>query len=263
MRSLFKGEALCFAFLFSSCVFAQAPVSDLNQNASVDQQSSATAVVATLEERVAVLERIVKSRNSMQQQLQLQLNNMQTEVDELRGAVELHTNQLEKVLQRQRELYLEIDKRVEALQTNTQLQPANTPVANSTGSVLASTPKLGEAEAYDKAVNLILKTREYDKAIPAFKDFLAAYPSSDFADNAHYWLGQLLFNKQQWSQAESSFITVIEQFADSTKRADAMLKLGIIKQNTGVDSEANSWFQKVLSEYPNSSAAKLASSRIQ
>ena len=122
---------------------------------------------------------------------------------------------------------------------------------------------LSESEAYDAAVNLILKTREYDKAIPAFEAFLNTYPSSEYADNAHYWLGQLLFNKQSWADAESAFSTVVQNFPDSSKRADAMLKLGVIKQRTGSTSEANTWFQKVLSEYPNSSAAKLAQSRME
>ena len=68
-----------------------------------------------IESRLTVLERQVKNRAEMQHRLQQQIDNMQLELDELRGAVEVHTNQLQKVLDRQRELYLEIDKRVEAL----------------------------------------------------------------------------------------------------------------------------------------------------
>lgn len=262
MQGLRKGEALCFAFLFSSSVLAQAPVADLTDNqVAQPSQQGAEPVVASLEERVAILERIVKSRNAMQQNIQSQLDLMQGEVDELRGAVELHTNQLEKVLQRQRELYLEIDKRVEALKT-TQV-PVSSESSNSAPVNSAPVTGLSESEAYDAAVNLILKTREYDKAIPAFEAFLNTYPSSEYADNAHYWLGQLLFNKQSWADAESAFSTVVQNFPDSSKRADAMLKLGVIKQRTGSTSEANTWFQKVLSEYPNSSAAKLAQSRME
>ena len=80
--------------------FAQAPVVDANGGSE-------------LEQRIVVLERIVKSRTEMQHRLQTQLDNMQMEVDQLRGAVEVNTNELQKVLERQRELYLEIDKRVE------------------------------------------------------------------------------------------------------------------------------------------------------
>lgn len=147
MRYFIKGEALCFAFLFSASVFAQAPVSDINQTSVANNGAlNSTLPVSSLEERVAVLERIIKSRNVMQQNLQTQLDDMQYEVDELRGTVELHTNQLEKVLQRQRELYLEIDKRVEALRSSTQLQvPTTTPDPRE--SRVPSQPKLGESES--------------------------------------------------------------------------------------------------------------------
>jgi len=38
---------------------------------------------------------------------------MQNEVNELRGAIEMQNYQLEKVLERQRELYLEMDQRIQ------------------------------------------------------------------------------------------------------------------------------------------------------
>lgn len=278
MNVPFKGEVVSFAFLLSTTLSfalstganAQAPVSDLSDttNSATSQAATSSTSVASntlslgsLEERIAVLERIIKSRNVMQQQLQSQLDQMQLEVDELRGSVELHTNQLEKVLQRQRELYLEIDKRVESIKS-TQVAIDNATASAVAPPVANNTTALSETDAYDLAVNLILKTREYDKAIPAFEAFLNSYPQSEFADNAHYWLGQLLFNKQKWADAETSFATVVTQFTDSSKRADAMMKLGVIKQNTGKDQDAKSWFERVINEYPNSSAAKLAKSRM-
>ena len=45
---------------------------------------------------------------------------------------------------------------------------------------------------------------------------------------------------------------------DSPKRADALVKLGdIAKRNNNVKA-ANKYYQQVIKEYPNSSAAKLA-----
>lgn len=263
MRMLaFKGKAYSLAFVvLSGGVCAQAPVSDLTSQSINGQSSELNQSVGSMEERVAVLERIVQSRTALQQRVQQQLDTMQGEVDELRGAIELHANQLEKVLQRQRELYLEIDKRVESLKAQTPSVPEAAVTQDPTPITTAAT-SLSESEAYEAAVNLILKTREYDKAIPAFEAFLQGYPQSKLADNAHYWLGQLLFNKQQWANASESFNTVVSNFAQSTKRPDAMLKLGIIAQRTGKNAEARSWFEKVVSEYPNSSAAKLANSRL-
>ena len=105
-----------------------------------------------IESRLTVLERQVKNRAEMQHRLQQQIDNMQLELDELRGAVEVHTNQLQKVLDRQRELYLEIDKRVEALK-ETAVVPAgaggsasvpatNTPTQASTTTAMPCPPPI-------------------------------------------------------------------------------------------------------------------------
>lgn len=244
------------AALAISGAFAQAPVVDANGGSE-------------LEQRIVILERIVKSRTEVQHRLQTQLDNMQMEVDQLRGAVEVNTNELQKVLERQRELYLEIDKRVEALKQNGALSSNNVPSAgvesaSITPSVtpVAQAPQAGEDDAYEAAVNLILKSREYDKAIPAFQSFIQRFPSSSYAPNAHYWLGQLLFNKQQWSEASEQFNIVANRFSDSAKRPDALLKLGVIAERTGDTASAKQLLQQVVNEYPDSSAKRLAESRL-
>merc|ERR1712137_844251 len=144
LRQLKLGVTFGAAFVVSSYASAQAPVYDANGGND-------------LEQRIAVLERIVKSRTEMQHRLQAQLDNMQNEVDELRGAVEVNTNELQKVLERQRELYLEIDKRVEALKQSGALQGSAMPsagvdsgsVSSPTASTPTQAPQAGEDEAYE------------------------------------------------------------------------------------------------------------------
>lgn len=217
-----------------------------------------------LEQRLSTLERMVGTRTQMQQQMQQQLDSVQNEVNELRGSVELHTHKLEQILERQRELYQEIDKRIESVMQ----KPALTPMlpvpdgASASPTPAAPDPAAGESEAYDQAVNLILKEKRYDDAIPMFEAFLQKYPDSSYAANAYYWLGQLLFNKQNWSAAKQKFTFLVATFSDSTKRADSLLKLGMIAQKQNNLSEAEQLFNQVVSEYAGTTAAKLAESRL-
>ena len=253
-KTLKMGVTLSAAFAVSSA-FAQAPVVDAYGGSE-------------LEQRIVVLERIVKSRTEMQHRLQTQLDNMQMEVDQLRGAVEVNTNELQKVLERQRELYLEIDKRVEALKqaggvSSTALPSAGVDMPDASSTTTSSAaPVEGEDEAYESAVNLILKSREYDKAVPAFQSFISRFPNSSYAPNAHYWLGQLLFNEQKWAEASEQFNIVSNRFTDSAKRPDALLKLGVIAERTGDTASARQLLQQVVNEYPDSSAKRLAESRL-
>lgn len=230
----------------AAVIAAPAPVTDVSSS-NTDQ-------------RITELERKFTTRTEAQHRQQEQLDVMQNEVNELRGAIEVQNYQLEKILERQRELYLEIDKRIESVKTQPVTIPAVT--INEAG-IAPEVPLSGnENEAYDKAVNLILKDRLYDQAIPEFQAFLQNFPNSSYVSNAHYWLGQLLFNKQDWSGAGLQFQSLIDNFPDSSKRADATLKLGITEMERSNAARAKQLWEQVVAEFPDSSSAKLAEKRL-
>lgn len=242
----FRGLVVTGIFAFASPVVAQAPVTDVS--------------AGSLESRIATLERMVEARSGAQHNIQRQLDMMQQEVSELRGAVEEHSYKLEQILQRQRELYVEIDNRMQSL--NSPVEERMPSVADNNAGNGNTPVALGEDEAYDRAVNLILREKRYDQAIPEFEAFLQQYPGSSYAANAHYWLGQLLFNKQQWSDSSEHFEKVVSDYPDSNKRADSLLKLGMIAQNQSNLAKARQLFEQVIRDYPESSARKLAEPRL-
>ena len=268
MELTFYNKAVLFGFLLtasSSIVLAaQAPVSDVNSTSNTDQTP------ISLSEQLSNIERKLDSRNRAQVNIQRQLDDLQTQVNELRGITELHTHQLSQVIKRQRELYQELDRRVsEAVKpanntTNSIAKNQNvssSPVANSSNTSTDYSNDLTENEAYDKALNLVLKDKQYEQAIPEFRRFNRAYPQSTYAANSHYWLGQLLFNKGQLSDAEQEFSIVVQRFKDSSKRPDALLKLAMVSQQQNNINKAKQLYQQLLKEYPNSTSAQLAKPR--
>jgi tol-pal system protein YbgF len=76
--------------------------------------------------------------------------------------------------------------------------------------------------------------------------------------NAHYWLGQLLFNKGDRPGATAQFKTLADKYSKSPKRADALVKLGMIAQLDGNKAQAKSYYEQVIKGYPNTSPAQLA-----
>ena len=248
------------ALIYSGVCLAQAPVVDVNapQQTSI-LPAGATITNAQLESRLAVLERIIESRSDTQQRMQQQIDNLQEDIGNITGSIELHNHQLEQILERQRQLFLELEERFEALQSQSTSVANN---INSTGTSNAGAPPQGEQAAYQAAVNLILQDQDYDNAVPAFRDFISKYPNSDLSDNAHYWLGQLLYNDQKWAAAQEQFSQVVEKFAGSTKRADSLLKLGMIAKNTGDTNLATQYFEQVVEEYPTTTPARLANEQL-
>lgn len=210
----------------------------------------------SVEDRIERLERAFEARQEGQSRMLQQLQQLQSEISELRGITEDHANQLTQILERQRDLYQEIDRRI------SEVRVSGGAVESAVGTALSSAG-LDQGEAYDRAIRLVLEDRRYDLAIPEFQSFIANNPDSPYLSNAHYWLGQLHFAQQNYADAKVNFRKVVDEFPDSTKRADCMLKLGIIEAAEGNSSAARRLFEQVKREYPNSTEAGMAERQLE
>lgn len=245
---------LAMPILFSSAgVWAQAPV------------SSVTGSSGSLEQRVDRIERLLEARGEQQTRMGQQLTNLQREVSELRGITEEHAHQLAEVLERQRDLYQEIERRVSEVRSGGTSGGSSGSVAVPTRDNMSGvnySDDLNENQAYDQAIALVLEERRYDDAIPAFRNFIERYPNSTYAGNAHYWLGQLLYARNDYADAQQHFLEVVNNHSDSNKRADCLFKLGVIAQNQDDYAQARERYQQVVNEYPESTEAGLARTRL-
>lgn len=254
-------QVVCLSLIVAgvSVQAAQAPVTD----SSISSDNA----------RLATLERLINSSAQSQLKVQQQFDELLDEVNQLRGETEVHSRKLEQLVERQRELYQELEDRFSKLQSQQQ-QTTPTVLLDTSIATIPATEQaakvpevvysddISENQAYDAAMNLVLKERKYEQAIPEFKKFIATFPDSQYAPNAHYWLGQLLFNKGSYLDAKSPFERVVNFYPDSNKRSDALYKLGSIALKTNNQADAKMLFQRVISEYPDSTSAKLASSRM-
>ncbi|AEG11845.1 tol-pal system protein YbgF [Shewanella baltica OS183] len=212
------------------------------------------------DDRLARIERIVKSRQQSELEMQRRLDTLQQEVLDLRGLTEQQNYQIEQMQQRQRQLYDELAN----LSSKASAAPAAAAAtsAPSVAATHAASSSLSETASYESAVNLVLKERKYDDAIPAFRAFIKQYPDSVYAANANYWLGQLLFNKSEFAEAKQAFKTVVDRFSDSNKRGDSLVKLGMIAEKTGDKAGATQYYQQVVKDYANSAAARIAQQQL-
>ncbi|GIU20107.1 MULTISPECIES: tol-pal system protein YbgF [unclassified Shewanella] len=202
------------------------------------------------DDRVARLERVIKAKQQSEFQMQQRLETLQQEVLDLRGLSEQQSYQIEQMLQRQRQLYEDI--------ANLSSKPAVAVAVDTSSTTPTASSSLGETASYEQAVNLVLKDKKYEAAIPAFAQFIERYPNSSYAPNANYWLGQLLYNKNEFVGASKAFTTVVEKYTDSSKRGESLVKLGMIAEKTGDKAKAKAYYQKVTQEYANSAAARIA-----
>jgi len=237
--------AMIVAAFITLPAIAVAPVSDAtNQSASN----------AELLKRIDELTRVMTIRNRMQVRFQSQLDALGDELNEMRGSIEVFSNQLEQVENRQRNLYQMLDERQSAPKT----------VAIKPNVIASESEKSAGSDkaAYESALALVLNEKRYSQAIVAFEAFVVDYPTSASIPNAQYWLGQLLYREKKRAEAKTAFLVVINDYPNSNKRADALFKTGVIDEYSGATDSAKAFYQKTISEYPSSSAAGLASKRL-
>ena len=279
MRKL-KAAALVAA-LFSPLVHPAAPVVSAESEQRQLQQATATH------------EQQAQLRNQVIADLQIQVTALQEEVRTLRGLMEEQDYKISQLLERQRELYRDIDRRlsgaagsagdasrtgaepatVNSVPSLPEVAPAVTVIAESVpvvaepvkpGKPAAKDSKDLEAEqkAYD-AIFPLVRNKQYSEAVKAYGDFLSKYPDGRNAANARYWLGQVYYVQNSNEDAETQFKLVISLHGDSPKAPDAMLKLATIEERRGSPAAAKALYNQVMQKFPGSSSALAAQKRLQ
>lgn len=120
-------------------------------------------------------------------------------------------------------------------------------------------PMTVEAE-YQEGVDLFNR-RQYDHAREWFARLLEEGIREDLADNCEYWLGECDFARGRWTQALESFERVVA-LRGSNKRADALLMLGRSLEILRQTSRARAAYERLVREFPSSSAANVGRSRL-
>ncbi|MFB1489360.1 MULTISPECIES: tol-pal system protein YbgF [unclassified Thiocapsa] len=260
---------------------------------------STTFANPALEARLARMERILE--NQAGSELLLQMQQLQMEMQELRGLVEMQQFEIQKLQRQQRDQFLDIDSRLGADRgdplgpaapgdlngvlgtgaidvSGSDLDaPAGTPepppaigapVPSSNGAVgipsLPSPETTGgsERDGYAAAFEL-LKERKYDEAQAAFNDLLRRYPQGQFTDNARYWLGETYYVQRNYPAALAELDRLVQLSPASPKVPGAMLKIGYIQYEQKQLDQARAVLEDVVQRYPNSTEARLAKSRLE
>jgi tol-pal system protein YbgF len=245
-----------------------------------------------IDARVTRIERIISNQSLVE--LAQHLDQVQSDVRQLRGRIEELEYNSESMRKQQRDLYSDLDKRLAAIGGGTSgaaaagalngspgsagagssssqsgagaAGSAGSPsAAAGAGSAAADSGGAGSSEeqrVYGQSFDA-LKAGSYSIAITGFKDFLTSYPSSPLAENAQYWLGEAYYVTHDLDAAGGAFKSVLSKWPDSRKAPDALLKLGYTQIAQNRTSEGRATLSQVVQKYPGTDAAKLAADRLQ
>jgi tol-pal system protein YbgF len=227
--------------------------------------------------------------------LVIQVQELQDEVRTLLGQLEEQSRELENLKRRQRDQYLDLDQRLSDMRNNQPVastgQPRGrvssqgptvspsvedtpevrapmesqsevTPIGQPQAKIqTAAATAAEEKAAYDQAFQA-LKELRYADAAEDFQAFLDAYPDSDYADNAQYWLGESYYVTRNYDIALKAFQDLMDRYPDSTKVPDALLKVGYTHYELEQWDSSRAALTQVQESYPDTTLARLAESRL-
>ncbi|HVY65143.1 MAG TPA: tol-pal system protein YbgF [Gammaproteobacteria bacterium] len=229
--------------------------------------------VEDLEARLIRIERVLDNQSLIQ--LATEVQKLRAENQALRGELDKLRYDSTNSDNRQRELYVDLDRRLQNLEAAPRAAVVPAPVAAppaATAGTQAPAPSAApppparpigsDQQNYQAAFDLI-QARKYEDAGRAFRDFLTAFPQSPLADNAQYWLAETHYVRRQFKEALPEFQKVTTQYPQAAKMPDALLKIGYCQIELGDKAAARVSLQQVMKQFPDTTAARLASQRLE
>ncbi|VAW57329.1 Cell division coordinator CpoB [hydrothermal vent metagenome] len=234
-----------------------------------------------LERRLHRLENLLNNQVLIEQSQRL--DQIQQELSSIRELVENQEHQLGLIKQRQRNLYQDIDSRLNDMETkaaNAAFAPATRLPANGSDAFIKSSPvpPPGSSEPFAAAVPssdggngksvyaqafTLLKEGRYKDAITAFKRFQDTHPDSSYGVNAQYWLGEAYSVTRDYKSALTAFQAVVNKYPKSAKVEGAMLKIGYTYYEMRDWKSAIISLEAVAKNYPDKIVARKATERLE
>ncbi len=121
----------------------------------------------------------------------------------------------------------------------------------------------GNAEQLFAAAYSDYSRGNYDLALSEFKQYVETYPSSELADNAQYWIGEILYAQKKLPEAVTELEKVATVNPAGDKTAVALYKRGLVLLEMGKKEDAVAQFLAITKDYAKSSEANLATQQLQ
>jgi len=219
------------------------------QAALLQQQGSSKQEVAQLE---ATIQRQTEALLKAEADMRLDINSLSSQIAQLQDKLEDTNYRLAQVSQQ----IAATNQDLKASRTSPALPgaPGETPTAATT----VADPETLYQTSYSDYLR-----GNYDLAMLGFKQYLEAFPETDLADNAIYWIGECFYRQQKYVDAIAEYDRVLKQYPRSDKTASALLKKGFALLEQGQRKDGVAQLQNVAKSFPASDEANLAKQRLQ
>jgi tol-pal system protein YbgF len=272
VKALLFGLSLCFV------VSAQAGLFDDDEarKAIIELRGRVEAVSKTLTTRLDALSQRFDELNQRldrleatqrgQLELQGQIESLKRELADLRGKVEVQTNELARTQVLQRDIANALENRISAVdgRVNTldgRVKKVEPTIVAVTIDERSFNVDQEEKRRFDAALAL-LRNSDFRASSVAFAQFQAQFPESPYTASALYWNATSLFGLKDYRAAISSNERFLARFADHARAAEAALNIAFSQIELNDRAGGRKSLEAVIEKYPNTDSARLAKERL-
>lgn len=252
------GLVLACTFALAQPAWALFGTTELNNRMQALQQR-----VDALDARMGNLEAAMQ-KNQQLLDLLKEVETLKAEIAKIRGQAEVQGHQMDTLGKRQNDLYADLDQRIAELAKAAKpapeagATPAETPAAAGSASQL---DPLVESRSYDAALDQF-RSANYAGAIAGFNGFLKAYPDSQLAANAQYWIGYSYYSLKDYKTALAHQQKLVAAYPGNAKVPDALLNIAANQIALNNMAGARKTLEDIVAKHPGTSAATLAARRL-
>lgn len=103
---------------------------------------------------------------------------------------------------------------------------------------------------------------KYDLARQEFSDYLKNFPTNDLASNAQFYLGEIFYAQNDFTNAISSYDSVLTNYPRSFKLASSLYKKGMAELELGLKASGVRDLREVERRFAGSDESKRASAKL-
>lgn len=150
-----------------------------------------------------------------------------------------------------------METKVNYIEQYLNLEPERAQVPLPSSTAVAETKKLSDADLYTSSKQAF-DQGDFETARKGFHKIITDFPTSQHADNAQFWIGEIYYREKWYEKAILEYQKVIENYPKGNKVPASLLKQGFAFLSLGDKANARLILNELAKKYPDTNEGKIA-----